>query len=198
MRQPLAEQLRLRVSDVKQFFYCRRVLYYNYVVPVDRVISHKMQQGRAEHLELDRLEARRTLARYHLREGERRFHVAMSSARLGLSGVLDLLLITPSGLYPVEFKATSGLPALGHKYQLAAYGMLVEEAFGASVRAGFLYLTPGKRLTLVPLTDNVRLHVHRVLTSIRKQIADAVFPEPPARRGRCTDCEFRRYCKDVG
>jgi hypothetical protein len=45
----------------------------------------------------DSLEARRSLKRYDLGTGERRFHVWLESATLGLSGKLDLLIITPKG-----------------------------------------------------------------------------------------------------
>jgi hypothetical protein len=39
-----------------------------------------------------------------LAEGTRKFHVWIISKRLGLSGKLDLLIDSPEGLFPVDFK----------------------------------------------------------------------------------------------
>jgi CRISPR-associated exonuclease Cas4 len=189
--------LPLRVTDLRQFLYCPRVVYYHHVAPVERKVSFKMAEGRDAHLTLDGLERRRTLARYRLDEGERSFHVALSSERLGLSGVLDMAIEGPAGLFPVEFKWTEGAPMLGHKYQLAGYALLLEEARQRPVTSGFLALVPGRRLIEVGLTESVRLHTRRLLTRVRRLIASRALPEPTVQRGRCVDCEFRNYCRDV-
>ncbi len=96
----------LRVNDLKQFEYCPRIVFYNTVMPVERKSTVKMERGKEIELKLDSLEARRTLRRYRLAEGERRYHVWLSSDRLGLSGKLDLLIVTPEACYPVDFKHT--------------------------------------------------------------------------------------------
>jgi len=187
----------LRVADIKQYLYCPRVIYYTYVLPVERRVTFKMVSGREGHAEVDRLERRRTLARYRLEEGERRFRVPLRSERLGLSGVLDLLLVSPAGLFPVEYKVTEGGPMLNHKYQLVAYALLVEDAFGGVVRTGFLYLAPRRELVPVPITDSARLHTRRLLGAIRRLVREGRLPAVRHRFARCRDCEFLNYCADV-
>ncbi len=59
--------LKLRVADVKQYIYCPRVIYFTYVCPVDKKVTRKIQYGHEAHLELDRLEKRRTFKRYNLK-----------------------------------------------------------------------------------------------------------------------------------
>lgn len=189
--------MELRVADIKQYLYCPRVIYYHYVLPVERKVTYKMRFGREEHVEIDRLEKRRKLSRYRLAEGERRFHVPLASSRLGLTGVLDLLLVSPAGCFPVEYKVTTEGPALNHKYQLVAYALLMEEAYGAVVRSGFLYLAPRRELIEVPVTDNARLHTRRIIGAIRRIIAEGRLPAVRHRFGRCRDCEFLNYCGDV-
>lgn len=189
--------MELRVADVKQYLYCPRVIYYTYVLPVERKVTYKMAHGREEHFRIDRLERRRTLARYRLEEGERRFHVPLRSERLGLSGVLDLLIESPAGRFPVEYKVTSGGPALNHKYQLVAYALLVEDCLGGVVRSGFLYLAPRRELVEVPVTDNARLHTRRLLGAIRRLVREGRLPAVRHRFARCRDCEFLNYCGDV-
>ena len=82
----------LRVSDLKQYIYCPRILYFYYVLPVPRKVTRKMEYGRLEHVEIERLEKRRGLKAYGILEGERHFHVALASTLLGLHGVLDLMI----------------------------------------------------------------------------------------------------------
>lgn len=187
----------LTVSDVKQFLYCPRIIYYRYVMPVEHHVTFKMEEGKSEHVRLERLERRRTLRRYRLDEGERRFGVPLSSQRLGISGILDMLVISPVGRFPVEVKMTTGGPAIGHKYQLVTYAMLVEDAFRCSVRAGFLYLIPGAQVVEVPVTDVERRFVRQLLTTMRRLIGAGRLPQVRHGTARCRECEYLRYCADV-
>ncbi|RJQ05562.1 MAG: CRISPR-associated protein Cas4 [Bacillota bacterium] len=188
--------MHLRVSDLKQFTYCPRIIYYSYVLPVERRTSYKMEVGSEQHQGLEELESRRTLKRYGLDAGERTFRVRLDSTRHGLSGVLDLLIKSGRDYYPVEFKDSAGGPALHHRYQLAAYCLLVEETFGAGVRMGFLYVIPQKRIVPVPFTPSLRQRVLALLSAMRGVVATERMPPPTRRRGRCKDCEYRNYCGD--
>lgn len=186
-----------RVGDIKQYFYCPRIVYYTYVVLVDRKTTSKMAYGKEEHLEFERLERRRKLTAYGLDKGERRFRTRLYSERLGLEGTLDLHLVTPAGYFPVEVKNSAAPPGLNHKYQLVSYAMLLEDAYNKPVRTGFLYFLPGRRVYPVDITSNARLFVRRVIARLRHMVERELFPPPPARTGRCRDCEYRNYCGDV-
>ncbi|MBE0467359.1 MAG: CRISPR-associated protein Cas4 [Candidatus Desulforudis sp.] len=187
----------LKVSDVKQFLYCPRVVYFTYVMPVPRKVTRKMEYGKEEHLDIERLERRRKLRSYDLSGGERRYRTKLRSERLGVEGVLDMHIVCNSGCFPVEFKNTSRRPGLHHKYQLVSYAMLLEDQYGKPVRQGYLYLTPGKRIYGVEITPNARTFVRRTLDKIRMMIARESFPPAPRRPARCFECEYRNYCADV-
>src|SRR5581483_11495181 len=110
-----------------------RSLFYNTVMPVDRKVTVKMERKKEEELRLDALEKRRNLRRYQLGSGQRHFHVWLDSGALGLSGKLDLLIVSAKGYFPVDFKYTRGRPHRNHVFQLAGYGLLVEENFRTQV-----------------------------------------------------------------
>ncbi len=38
----------IRVNDIKQYFYCPRVVFYQYSMPVEKKNTRKMELGRAE------------------------------------------------------------------------------------------------------------------------------------------------------
>ncbi|MGB9904223.1 MAG: CRISPR-associated protein Cas4 [Desulfotomaculales bacterium] len=187
----------LNAGDIKQFFYCPRIIYFTYVLPVERKMTVKMAEGAQAHLEAARLEGRRTLKAFGLAEGTRFFRTALVSARLGLKGVLDMHIASPAGYFPVEFKDTNRPLAAGHKYQLAAYVLLLEDHYGKPVRGGFVYFLPRNTLRYVEVTPGMRLYVKGVLGKIRRLVERQTFPEATLRRGRCRDCEYRNYCGDV-
>lgn len=192
-----AASLLLRVNDLKQFLYCPRIVFYNTVMPVERKSTVKMERGKEEEFKLDALEKRRTLARYQLGMGERRFHVWIESAKLGLSGKLDLLIVSPRGFFPVDFKYTRGRPRRNHVYQLAGYALLVEEEFQTEVEAGFIYLAPIQEVVTIPITKQLKEKTLSFLNKIRTMVQEGILPPATEVRSRCNDCEFRNYCGDI-
>ncbi len=188
----------LTVTDVRQWVYCPRIVYFTRCLDIPRPTTYKMTEGQVAHLETAKLERRRSLRTYGLREGERHFDVRLRSPRLGLAGRLDMAIIVPGGeAIPVEFKRTTGRLGLHHKYQLAAYALLVEERWERPVRRCFVYFIPKKEAQEVPVTPNMRRFVVRCLAAIREMAATGAMPKPTRHRGRCAECEFRNYCGDV-
>jgi CRISPR-associated exonuclease Cas4 len=194
---PTPNLIPLRVNDLKQFEYCPRIVFYNTVMPLERKTTVKMERGKDEEFRLDALEKRRTLRRYELGSGERRFHVWLESPTLGLSGKLDLLIISNKGYFPVDFKYTRGRPHRNHVVQLAGYGLLVEEKFRTRVDTAFIYLTPVQQVISIGLTGQLKEEVRQRLSEMRTMIHDEILPPATPVRGRCEECEFRNYCGDV-
>jgi CRISPR-associated exonuclease Cas4 len=146
---------------------------------------------------MEALERRRGFRAYGMREGERRFGLWLHSESLGLSGKLDLLIVTSDACYPVDFKDTHGGPRRNHRFQLAAYALLAEEAFECPAPDGFIYLVPEKRMVGLNLTEVDRDGVRRALADIRRMIEHEDLPPPTPVRARCEACEFRNYCGDI-
>lgn len=187
--------LTLTVTDLKNWAYCPRVVYYTTFL-ARRPTTFKMDDGRASHEHTTELEERRSLRAYGLRDGERRYHVHLKSERLGLSGLLDMEIVTADEAIPVEFKTTSGV-SQNHKVQLAAYAALVAEAEPRPVRRGYIYLIPARRAQRVDVTPELTATVTRMLAEARQCLVGEIKPPPTDVRQRCRDCEFRRYCADL-
>jgi CRISPR-associated exonuclease Cas4 len=185
------------VTDLKQWAYCQRIPFYRYVLPVSPGPTYKMQRGRDVQAAVEALEKRRGFRAYGMAQGERRFAVWLHSERLGLSGKLDLLIVTPDACYPVDFKDTEGGVRRNHRTQLAAYALLVEEAFDRPVPEGFIYLVPRKAVVPVGLTEADRDAVRAALGTMRRMVAREEMPPPTAVRARCVACEYRNYCADI-
>ena len=187
----------LRVSDLKQWAYCPRIVFYNYVMPVDIKSTYKMKHGRSAEEEIDRLEQRRKLTEFGLVEGKRHFHYWCSSDTLGLSGKLDLLIESPNGLFPVDFKSTEREVWPNHIVQLCAYALILEEQFKARIDRGFVFLIPREVIVAIDLTTEAKQGALSFLSAIRAAIGTELTPHPTALRTRCDDCEYRNFCGDV-
>jgi CRISPR-associated exonuclease Cas4 len=192
-----SELLPLRVNDLKQYEYCPRIVFYNTVMPLDRKVTFKMQRGTEAEFHLDALEKRRSLRRYKLGDGERRFHVWLHSERLGLSGKMDLLIVSSQGYFPVDFKYTRGRPHRNHISQLAGYAVLAEEQYQTTIETAFIYLAPVGELVAIKITKELKEEVSDRLSSMREMILDEILPPPTQVRARCAECEFRNYCGDI-
>jgi CRISPR-associated exonuclease Cas4 len=189
--------LDLVVTDLKQWSYCRRIPFYRYVQPVVHRPTFKMERGRTTERIVAALERRRKLKEYDLVQGERRFGVSLRSATLGLSGKLDLLVVTPTASFPVDFKDTEGGVRRNHRVQLAAYALLVEDSYQTEVPCAFVYLTPVDRIVAVPMNRPDRAAVLDALGAMREMIRRQEIPEPTDVRARCVACEFQNYCADI-
>ncbi len=188
----------LRVTDLKQFAYCPRIVYYSYCLPLVRPTTYKMEASIEAHDKAASDEARRSLRAYGLSEGERRFDVALTSERLGLSGHMDMVIVLGQAeAIPVDYKLSRHGEARHFHQQLAAYAELIEENWQIPVRRGFLYLLPERRAEEVKLTGRLRTGLKGQVAAMREMINRQTMPEATAARARCINCEFRRFCNDL-
>ena len=186
-----------RVTDLKQYAYCRRIPYYQHIMGFHGKPTFKMEQGRVAQDAIEALEKRRRFREYGLSDGERHFGVWINSRELHLAGKLDLLIETPDACYPVDFKYTTGRPHRNHLYQLAGYALLVEEHFSKPVPAGFIFIIPDDVTFRFPMNEDLLAEVRNGLAVMQGSIMAEMIPSATPVRARCTDCEYRNFCADV-
>lgn len=191
------EPFTFRVSDLKQYAYCPRILYYQTVLPAVRPTTYKMEAGIAAHGLAEGRERRRSLRSYGLESGKRTYNVPLYSPALRLSGELDMLIETDDALIPVDYK--SAKQAGEHfRLQLTTYALLLEGARpDKAVTHGFLYLIPVGKAVAVRFTPALRRRCEEALAELRAIAEKQRQPAPAPNRRRCIDCEFRRFCNDV-
>jgi CRISPR-associated exonuclease Cas4 len=191
------------VTDLKQYTYCPRIVYYHHCLPAIRPVTYKMEAGVEAGAAEEMRELRRSLRPYGLRRGERHLDVELTSAGWGLRGRADLVIDTddnPSGtreLIPVDFKLSPGRLGANIRLQLLAYGVVLEETWGVPSRRGFIYFIPRRRAVEVPFTSELRTRFETSLAAMRDIVERERMPPPTRSRARCEVCEFRRFCNDV-
>lgn len=185
------------VTDLKQWGYCPRIVYYRLVMPGAGRATFKMQEARNAQELIERLELRRGLAEYGMESARRRFGVWLSDEGLGLAGKIDLVLETERAAAVVDFKLTSGEPGENHRLQLTGYAMLVEAALGLPVEVTFLYRIPDNRVFAICPSAELRARVGTALQAIRGMRQSEILPEATIVRARCAECEYANYCSDI-
>lgn len=188
---------RFTVTDLKQFSYCARVVYYERCLPHIRPRTYKMQAGKAAHEEEPKRAMRRSLSSYGELAGERFFDVSLSSARLNLSGTIDEVVRTANGeLFPVDYKLARQVSS-HYKLQLAAYALLLQDIENVTVQRGYIYLILNRRLVHVTMTPALFSAVEQALAALETIVAEERMPPAAENRSCCAACEFRRFCNDV-
>ena len=185
------------VTDLKQWGYCPRIVYYRSTMPGAGQPTFKMQEGKAAQELIETLEMRRTLREYGLEGARRRFGVWLIAPCLGLSGKLDLLLEAEAAAAVVDFKLTSSNLAENHRLQLAGYALLVEEALRLPVRHAFVYRIPDGKVFRIEISEDLRARALGAMAAIREIASERWCPEPTPVRSRCLECEYANYCADV-
>jgi CRISP-associated protein Cas1 len=199
----IAEELDLiPVRALNQVTYCERLYYLEYVEAVLPINEH-IEDGLFQHRRVDdpdlQHRTRKEGDALHTRS------VQISSARLGLTGKLDLVEEKNGATCPIEYKRGSGPPGgnglppywENDAVQVCAQGLLLEEELGVSVPRGILYYIGSKSRVEVPLDDDLRARTLQAIRTIRELSERDAPPEPlPAElRHRCFGCSLAPVCQ---
>lgn len=190
---PLPELVPARMLN--EFTYCPRLAYLEWV------------QGEwADNLET--VEGKRAHGRVDQAEGERaeihRRSVKLSSERLGLVAVVDLVESDGGRVRPVDYKRGKRPPVAGgawepEKVQLCVQGLLLRE-HGYECREGILYFVAAKQRVRVRFTDGLVARTLELLARMRTELGAGMIPPPLEDSPKCPRCSLVRIClpEEVG
>lgn len=200
----MSEYWLVDVTDLKQYVCCPRLVYYHYNLPAIRPLTYAMEVGTESHRQEEEREIRRSLKNYDIENGERLFRYTVHSERLGLKGIVDLVIITTQATdtaqreaIVIEYKYSEQKAGPHFKLQLAAYALLIEEQLCIPVRHSFLYSIPQRSAEKIQLTTTLRRKVGTVTQEVQRMQSSEQMPPPTKAIRRCPTCEFRRFCNDV-
>jgi CRISPR-associated exonuclease Cas4 len=185
------------VTELKQWAYCPRVVYYHRVLPGAGQATWKMREALNAQDMIERLEMRRGLREYGWEGARRRFGVWLTDEGVGVSGKLDLLLEREGEGAVVDFKLTSGEMGDNHRMQLSGYAMLVEACCSLRVETAFLYRIPDDSVFVFAVTPAWKARVAEAVSAIQELERTGWCPEPTPVRARCAECEYVNFCADI-
>ncbi|MDY3558637.1 CRISPR-associated endonuclease Cas1 [Gemmata sp. JC673] len=189
------------VRALNQVTYCPRLYYLQYVDCVMPTNEH-VEGGLHDHRRVDAPDLKNKTRTDRGTTTSR--GVALSSERLGVTGVLDVLEEKGGARYPVETKHGSaphdadGKPTVwdNDAVQLCAQAMLLEEAFGQPVPHGFQFHAGSRERVPLEFAPELRQKTRDAVARCRELAAlDAPPPPlPPELRHRCFGCSLAPVC----
>lgn len=172
-------------EDIRQFYYCPRIIYFRYVLRARVQQTFKMVRGSEVHRKVSI-------------DADRR-NIYLISESLGLCGIVDAIRVNDDGSVDVIEIKTGDLRRRmsdSHKAQLAAQAMLIEEVLGLRIRRIIVFNPETKQSLEINISSYHRDMVVRALDEMRRIVVEELIPSA-TRGSRCVDCEYRVYCDDV-
>jgi len=121
----------------------------------------------------------------------------IDSDNLELKGIIDQIEVYPEGKIPIELK-TGKMPNEGvwpgHRIQLGAYALLMEEKFGQEIKEGFVvYLDKQERRHIV-VNPFLKQEVKDIKDKVRSLLNDFCIPEFTDNENKCAKCGLKEQC----
>lgn len=130
-----------------------------------------------------------------------RAELKIISPMLGLTGIVDRIEVYPGGVVPIELK-TGKSPKdgiwPGHRIQLTAYALLLEEHFKKEIKEGFVYYLDHKERKQVVFNPFMRLEVEELIKQVSLMLGSLTVPDFTAHKNKCISCGIRETCYNGG
>ena len=183
----------LRIMALHALAYCPRLFYLEEVEEI-RVADERVYAGRALH------ELVAPDPRDHS-DGQLMTQVELTAEKLGLTGKIDCLCRRNGELIPYEHKRgrsqrINGKPTAwpSDAIQVAAYGLMLEEARGIHVTEGRVRYHAENLTAIVPLDDAMRQTVLDMIAEGRRLRDSTERPPITPHEKRCVRCSLAPVC----
>lgn len=119
------------------------------------------------------------------------------SEAVGLKGVIDELEVHEGYVVPVELK-TGKAPSEGvwpgHRIQVGAYAMLLEDAFGVKVKNAVVRYLDANISRNVAVNPFLREEVKELVKKVNKLLESDKMPGFPSNGNKCRACDLKEVC----
>lgn len=121
----------------------------------------------------------------------------ITSEELGLKGVIDQIEIYKEGFVPVELK-TGKSPKEGiwpgHKIQLIAYALLLEEKFKTQVKEGFVHYLDARERRHIALNPFMKIELKELIGKVNGLLNSDELPSFEKNQNKCVSCGIKEDC----
>lgn len=178
----------LPISALQHWLFCprqcalihvERLWEENRLTAEGRVLHERADGGRADH-----------------RDGVRVLRsVHVSSARLGIHGVADVVEMHGTRPYPIEYKRGRPKAHRADEVQLCAQAFCLEEMTGQPIPEGALFYGRNRRRKRVALDDDLRDLTSRIAQDARAAMDAGSVPSAVYDPAHCNACSLADLCR---
>ena len=123
--------------------------------------------------------------------------IRIDSNTLQLRGIVDKIEIYKNCYVPIELK-TGKIPKEGvwpgHRIQIAAYSMLIEEKFKTNVKEGFIQYLDAKETKRIVINPYMRQEIMDLIKEVQNLLENKDLPNYCENKNKCTNCGLRETC----
>jgi len=169
----------INISEINQYLYCSRRLYYLKFYDTCGN-NYELKEGKLKH--------KRSSTR-----GKWVKNIYLESKSLGIKGKIDVL---EEEDFPVPIERKRAEKASYYKndeYQLAAYGMLLEDNIEERIPYGYIYLYSDDSRYKINIDEDLKNKVNHIIKEIRNMRIDNI-PYYVSNLNKCKKCSTRKYC----
>ncbi|MEM4194511.1 MAG: CRISPR-associated protein Cas4 [Nitrososphaeria archaeon] len=124
-------------------------------------------------------------------------NLKLYSQKLGIVGIVDMLVKTEEGLKVVDIKNTAQKKlSPGYLYQTTAYALLSQEHFKKPVKSIIVYYTKNDKVFEIKVTDQIKEHTIWTIKRIKEIIEKAKMPKTRRKR-QCKGCGYYHLCRGL-
>lgn len=191
------ERFLLTATDLMNYCYCPRIIYFVHVLKIPQATTRKEYKGREKDSEFT-AKSKRTKVVKKAPPLPKLFHVYLQSDELEMKTIADSIMINErdNEAYPIQAKYAFTPRAIfrTQKLQLAMEAMLVENKFKHNVPFGFIKFMRSNELVKVFIDAKLKEEVARCFREIREIARTERMPKGTEFKKRCADCCYREVC----
>jgi len=121
----------------------------------------------------------------------------VESEKLQLKGIVDRIEVYERGYVPIELK-TGKMPKQGvwpgHKIQIVAYAMLLEETFKTKVKEGFVRYLDADETRQIVINPFMKEEIINLVREVQNLLKSQNLPNYCENKNKCTKCGVRGAC----
>ncbi len=192
------EPVLINVSDVIEYNFCPRFIYYIYClkIPQHEEKRYKVIKGRAVHEDKSRINKK--YLRKKLGVLDKRENVYLSSRGYKIKGIVDEVLFLEDGnAAPLDYKFAEYKERLfkTHRFQSVLYGLMIKEVFDVEVKKGFVCYVRSNNLVkeIIFRSKDFEKGISAI-DEILEIIWKGTYPDGRKNLNKCVDCAYRRIC----
>lgn len=185
------------VSLIRQYHFCPRIVYFALLTDIKPIYPQHVAFGLAYHEVQERLSKHRKFKKLGIEIEEILLNQFLEDTQLGIYGKVDLALLTPDEIVPVEFKYIQAKkPSYAHILQLYGYGRLLEVACKKPVKRLVIIHSNNVKLFNIEVTSKIEDDFLKTVTKIKTIVDNAILPDSSASDAKCLQCEYLNFCDD--
>jgi len=177
-------------EEIRQYFYCKRIIYFREILGFKGYTSYKMKKGKE----------------YHERKFKRNEIVKIKNIWLEnknekIAGFVDYIRESKKnnekiiGDYKQKKPYGERIPK-HYKMQLIAEKLAVKTENEEKLKKVEISLPKGKKIVEEVTKEEIK-EVKEAIKEIRKMKREQVFPEQAKEKGKCINCEYKNICQPL-